>query len=89
MVMIIRFYLQLLKIREESSKTYHLDVELNSQKLDQFKVLAKNHALLMIKIGKLTLKIRVIFTSFSKLNIAFYSFFCIVRTLNNKILTIK
>ena len=38
---------------------------------------------------QITLKIKVIFISFSKLNIAFYRFFCIVRTLNNKILTTK
>ena len=42
-----------------------------------------------IKIGKLPLKTKVIFTSFKKLNIAFYCFFCIVRILNNKILTTK
>jgi hypothetical protein len=41
--------------------------------------------LLMIKTPKLHLKTKVIFTSFSKLNIAFYSLFCIVRTLNIKI----
>jgi len=38
---------------------------------------------------KYPLKTKVIFISFSKLNIAFYCFFCIVRTLNNKILTTK
>jgi hypothetical protein len=36
---------------------------------------------LTIKTLKLALKIKVIFINFSKLNIAFYSFFCIVRTL--------
>ena len=34
---------------------------------------------------QISLKNKVIFISFSKLNIAFYCFFCIVRTLNNKI----
>ena len=38
---------------------------------------------------KLALKTKVIFISFKKLNIAFYRFFCIVRTLINKILTIS
>jgi hypothetical protein len=50
--------------------------------------LINSHQLLIIKVVKLTLKIRVIFTIFKKLNIAFYGFFCIVRTLiikfNNK-----
>ena len=36
-----------------------------------------------------TLKTKVICINFNKLDIAFYCFFCIVRTLNNKILTTK
>ena len=82
--MIIRFYLQPQK-KEESlkiSSNYRIK---NYKNWINSKLCIKNHPLLMIKTVKINLKIKVIFISFSKLNIAFYSFFCIVRTLNNKI----
>jgi hypothetical protein len=51
MVMIIKYYLLLLRTRGESSKEYPLIIELNLLKLVQLEVLVKNHPLLIIKTG--------------------------------------